>query len=275
MQFELSVDYAKYLVTEYAVPFGINLVIALLVFYIGRAVAKGLVRLLGKAFARADLDESLSKFVQDLAYAVLLMVVIIAALDRLGVKTTAAVAVLGAAGLAIGLALQGSLGNFASGVLIVFFKPYKVGDYVNVAGKGGTVEAVKIFNTILNTPDNVEVIIPNGQITAGVIENFSAKENRRIDLVIGVGYDDDLKKAKETIENVLKAEKRLLAEPAWTVAVSELADSSVNFVVRPWVKGSEYWPTRFALIENIKNSLDEAGISIPYPQRDVHMHQAA
>jgi small conductance mechanosensitive channel len=275
MNFDFSIEYAKYLATEYVVPFAINLVIALLVFYIGRAVAKGLVRLLGKAFKKANLDESLSKFLQDLAYAVLLMVVIIAALERLGVKTTAAVAVLGAAGLAIGLALQGSLGNFASGVLIVFFKPYKVGDFVNVAGKGGTVEAVKIFNTILTTPDNVEIIIPNGQITAGVIENFSAKETRRIDLVIGVGYDDDLKKAKETIEKVLKAETRLLAEPAWTVAVSELADSSVNFVVRPWVKGSEYWPTRFALIENIKNSLDEAGISIPYPQRDVHMHQAA
>ncbi|MBT8493897.1 MAG: mechanosensitive ion channel, partial [Deltaproteobacteria bacterium] len=192
MQFEISVEYAKYLATEYVVPFGINLVVALLVFYIGRAVARMLVKLLGKAFERADLDESLSKFVQDLAYAVLLMVVIIAALDRLGVKTTAAVAVLGAAGLAIGLALQGSLGNFASGVLIVFFKPYKVGDFVNLAGKGGTVEAVKIFNTVLNTPDNVEVIIPNGQITSGVIENFSAKDTRRIDFVFGIGYDDNI-----------------------------------------------------------------------------------
>ena len=275
MQFELSAEYFKSLANVYVVPFAINLVIALLVFYVGKAVAKVLVKLIGKAFKRAGLDDSLSKFLQDLIYALLLMVVVIAALERLGVKTTAAVAVLGAAGLAIGLALQGSLGNFASGVMIVLFRPYKVGDFVSVAGKAGVVDAVKIFNTTLTTGDNVEVIIPNGQITGGVIENFSSKENRRIDLVIGVGYDDDLKKTKEVIETVLKAEGRVLAEPGYTVAVSELADSSVNFVVRPWVKGSDYWPTKFALLENIKLSLDEAGISIPYPQQDVHMHQAA
>lgn len=275
MPFELSIDYFKYLASAYVVPFAINLVIAALVFYIGRMVARSLVKLLDKIFVKADLDESLRKFLCDLAYAVLLMVVIIAALERLGVKTTAAVAVLGAAGLAIGLALQGSLGNFASGVLIVLFKPYQVGDFVSVAGQSGTVEAVKIFNTIITTPDNVEIIIPNGQITGGVITNFSAKETRRIDLVIGVGYGDDLKKTREVLEAVIASEERVLKDPACQIAVSELADSSVNFVVRPWVKGADYWGTRFDLLENIKVSLDEAGISIPFPQRDVHLFNEA
>jgi len=275
MPFELSVDYFKFLATTYVVPFAINLFIAALVFVIGRAVARAAVNFLDRVLVRARLDESLRKFLTDLTYAMLLVVVVIAALDRLGVKTTAAVAVLGAAGLAVGLALQGSLGNFASGVLIVLFKPYKVGDFVSVAGKTGTVEVVKIFNTILTTPDNIEIIIPNGQITGGVIENFSAKETRRIDLVIGVSYGDDLKKARQVLESVVKAEERILAEPETTIAVAELADSSVNFVVRPWVKAADYWPTRFALTENIKVALDEAGISIPFPQRDVHLYKDA
>ncbi len=275
MPFELSVEYFQFLATTYVVPFAINLVIAAIVFIVGRVAARAVVKFLDKVLVRARLDESLRKFLTDLTYAMLLMVVVIAALDRLGVKTTAAVAVLGAAGLAVGLALQGSLGNFASGVLIVLFKPYKVGDFVSVAGKMGTVEVVKIFNTILTTPDNVEIIIPNGQITGGVIENFSARDTRRIDLVIGVSYGDDLKKAREVLESVVKAESRILAEPATTIAVAELADSSVNFVVRPWVKATEYWPTRFALTENIKLALDEAGISIPFPQRDVHLYKDA
>lgn len=273
MQASFSVEYAKFLAHEYLVPFGLNLVIAILVFYIGRSIARFIVRLVTRIAERSSVDESLTKFATDLIYAVLMMVVIIASLERLGVKTTAAIAVLGAAGLAIGLALQGSLGNFASGVMIIMFKPYKVGDLVTVAGHTGVVEGVKVFNTVLVTPDNKQILIPNGQITGGSIVNLTARGTLRIDLTFGIGYDDDMKKAKAMIEGVLNQESRILAEPAPQVAVAELADSSVNFVVRPWVNVADYWDVRFAVTEALKDAADREGISIPYPQQDVHMHE--
>ena len=269
----LSVEKAKQLAEEYLIPFGLNLLMAILVFYIGRMVARIIVKAVDKLMTKSEMDESLRKFVTDLAYAMLMVVVVIAALDRLGVKTTAAVAVLGAAGLAIGLALQGSLGNFASGVMIILFKPYKVGDVISVAGHTGGVDAIKVFVTILVTPDNRQIAIPNGQITGGSIVNLTARGTRRIDLVAGIGYDDDIKLAKQTLEEILAADDRILKDPAPQVAVSELADSSVNFVVRPWVNSADYWDVMFDVTEAIKLTFDEKGISIPFPQRDVHMHE--
>ena len=269
----LSLDYLKLQVDRYLVPFLINLIIALAVFYVGRAIARTLVKVLGKVLDRAKVDESLNKFLCDLAYGLLLVVVVIAALERLGVQTTAAVAVLGAMGLAVGFALQGSLGNFASGVMIIMFKPYKVGDLVKLSDHVGVVDSIKVFNTTIITLDNRTVIIPNGNITGSTIENISGQGTIRIDMVFGIGYDDDIKKAKEIMMGILKDDDRVLAEPAPTVAVCELGDSSVNFAVRPWVDPDVYWDVYFDTHENIKLALDEAGISIPYPQQDVHMHQ--
>lgn len=268
-----SIDYLKGLAHTHLVPFLINLAIAFVVFYVGRAIARLVVRGADKVMQRSKLDEALRRFATDLLYGVLLAIVIIAALERVGIKTTAAIAILGALGLAIGLALQGSLGNFASGVMIIFFKPYKIGDVVKVAGQTGKVEEVKVFNTVLVTGDNRVILVPNGQITAGSIENLSAKELRRIDMTFGVGYGDDLLAAKEMITEVVKSDPRVLAEPAPLIAVAELADSSVNFVVRPWVKTSDYWAVLFDLTEKLKLTADERGISIPFPQRDVHLHQ--
>jgi len=222
---------------------------------------------------RSKVDESLRKFLLDLAYGLLMAIVIIAALERLGVKTTAAIAILGALGLAIGFALQGSLGNFASGVLIISFKPYKVGDLVEVSGHVGVVDEIKVFNTVLRTPDNIEILVPNGQVTGGTIKNMSVRGTRRIDLTFGIGYDDDIKKAKAMIEKVLSEDSRILSEPTYQVAVSNLGDSSVDFVVRPWVKTEDYWAVRFDTVEKLKLEADAQGISIPFPQRDVHMYE--
>jgi small conductance mechanosensitive channel len=191
------------------------------------------------------------------------------------VETTSFIAILGAAGLAVGFALQGSLSNFAAGVMLIIFRPFKSGDFIEAGGTIGVVEAIQIFNTVLRTPDNKMVIVPNSNITGGNITNYSAKEDRRIDMVFGIGYDDDLKKAKEILERLISEDSRILKDPAPTVAVSELADSSVNFVVRPWVKTSDYWAVYWDFTEKVKLTFDAEGISIPYPQQDVHMHQVA
>ncbi len=267
-----SMEYLKYLTNTYLVPFGINLIIALVVFFIGRAVARLIVRVLDRLFERSKLDVSLRKFVLDLAYGVMLAIVVIAALDRLGVKTTAAIAVLGALGLAVGFALQGSLGNFAAGVMIMVFKPYKVGDLITAAGHTGKVDAVKVFVTELKTPDNRRILIPNGQITGGSIENMTGDGIRRIDMTFGIAYGDDLHKAKKMIQDVLDADPRILKEPAHQVAVAELGDNSVNFVVRPWVNVDDYWGVMFDTLERLKDAADQNGINIPFPQRDVHMY---
>lgn len=263
------------LAEEHVVPFAINLVLALLVFVIGRIGAKIITRVVVRVCERAKVDESLTKFIADLVYALLLMIVVIASLERLGIKTTAAIAVLGAAGLAVGLALQGSLGNFASGVLLIIFKPYQVGDLVTLAGTTGVVESIQIFNTMLLTGDNKTVILPNGSITGSTIVNITKKGQLRVDMVFGIGYDDDLKKAKELLMQILNEDERILEDPPPQVAVSELADSSVNFVVRPWVEAKDFWGVKFDTTEKVKLVFDENGISIPFPQQDVHMHQAA
>lgn len=256
---------------EYLATYGLSVLAAVIIFIVGRWLAKLISKLVGRGMIKAKVDKTLATFVQNLCYIALLVFVIIAALSKLGIQTASFIAVVGAAGLAVGLALQGSLANFASGVLMLIFKPFKVGDFVEAGGAKGTVKEVQIFNTVLASPDNVRVIIPNAKVTGGNILNYSVNGTRRVDLVIGVSYEDDLKKARDVIEQVLAGDDRVLKDPPATVAVSELGDSSVNFVVRPWVKSADYWDVYFDTTAKIKLSLDENGISIPYPQRDIHM----
>jgi small conductance mechanosensitive channel len=251
----------------------IKVVSAVAIFFIGRWLANFVTKAVRKVMSRGDIEDTLENFLANLLYAALMAAVIIATINQLGVETTSLLAVVGAAGLAIGLALQGSLSNFAAGVMIVAFRPYKVGDFIEAGGVAGTVEEVQIFTTVLRTGDNKKIIVPNSQIMAGTIINVSANPTRRIDLVAGCGYDDDLDKVRGVLEQIVAADERILKDPAPTIAVAELADSSVNFVVRPWVNSADYWPTHFALTEQIKKRFDEEGISIPYPQRDVHVYQ--
>jgi small conductance mechanosensitive channel len=257
---------------DLGIEFGVKVATALAIFLIGKFIIRLLVNAITKVMKAQAVDETLTTFVSNLARVSLLIVVIIAAVSALGVETTSFIAIFGAAGLAIGLAMQGSLSNFASGVLIVLFRPYRVGDYIEAAGISGTVEQVQILTTILKTPDNKRIIVPNSQIMDGIITNYSANSTRRIDMVVGVSYSDDLDKVRTTIEALLAAEDRILDEPAATIAVSQLGDSSVNFVVRPWVNTSDYWPVTFDLNEAIKKRFDREGISIPFPQRDVHLY---
>ena len=259
--------------STYVIPWAINLALALLIFYVGRMVIKIVVKILRKLLARAKMDEILVNFVSSIVKSLLLLFVVVAALDRLGVDTTSLIALLGAAGLAVGLALQGSLQNFAAGVMMIVFRPFRAGDYVEAGGTAGVVEAINIFSTTMRTGDNREIIVPNGSIYNGAITNYSARETRRIDMVFGISYGDDMRKAREIMQQVLDADERVLKDPAYTVAVSELGESSVNFVVRPWVKSGDYWAVRFDLTERIKLAFDENGISIPFPQMDVHMQK--
>jgi len=248
----------------------VNIIFAIAIVVVGRIVVKWLVKLARKVMIRSELDPILVNFLSSIANAVLLLFVFIAALDQLGVDTTSLIALLGAAGLAIGLALQGSLQNFAAGVMLIVFRPFKLGDFIEAGGVVGVVEKISIFSTVMKTGDNREIIIPNGQIYSGAITNYSARETRRIDMVFGIGYDDDMRKAKQIMVDILEAHELILKDPAPAVAVAELADSSVNFNVRPWVNSADYWPVRADLIEKIKLAFDENGISIPYPQMDVH-----
>ena len=247
-----------------------NIAFAIAIVVIGKIVVKWLVKLIRKLMVRSDFDPILVNFAGSIANAILLLFVLIAALDQLGVDTTSFIALLGAAGLAVGLALKDSLQNFAAGVMMIIFRPFKLGDFIEAGGVTGVVEKISVFSTLMRTGDNREVIIPNGQIYAGAITNFSARETRRIDMVFGIGYDDDMLAAKKIMETILKEHNLVLEEPAPGVAVSELADSSVNFNVRPWVNSGDYWAVRSDLIEQIKLAFDKKGISIPYPQMDIH-----
>lgn len=257
-------------VNVYVIPWGISILTALLIFFIGRIIISVISSLVGKVLRRSKLDLILVEFTQSLVKALLFIFVIVAALDQLGVDTTSMIAVLGAAGLAIGLALQGSLQNFAAGFMLLMFRPFKSGDFIEAAGTMGMVEKIGIFLTTMRTPDNKEVIVPNGSITSSNIINYSARQTRRVDMVFGIGYGDDLKKARDIIAAVLKADERVLAEPEAVIAVNELGASSVNFVVRPWVKTEDYWPVKFDVTEKVKLAFDDNGISIPFPQMDVH-----
>jgi len=256
------------------VDLAINVAIAIAIFYVGKLVVSLIVRGMRKVMRRQEVDKTLETFVCNLVRIILMVVVIIAAIGQIGIQTTSFIAIFGAAGLAVGLALQGSLSNFAAGVLIVLFRPYKVGDFVEAAGIAGVVEQVQILTTILKTGDNKQIIVPNGQIMDSIITNYSANDKRRVDMVVGVSYDDDLDKVRSTIEELVAADERILAEPACTIAVSALADSSVNFVVRPWVNTADYWGVMFDLTEAIKKRFDKEGISFPFPQQDVHLYKA-
>ena len=273
---DLGFDWAEMLdlVKTSGAEFGVNLVTAIVIFYVGKWAAALVTRGLRKLLQKQEVDKTLETFVCNLVRMVLLLFVIIAAISALGVQTASFIAVLGAAGLAVGLALQGSLSNFAAGVLIVLFRPYKVGDWIEGAGIAGAVVEVQILTTVLKTGDNKRVVVPNSQIMGSIITNYSANDTRRVDLVVGVSYDDDIDKVRSAIQETVAADSRVLDDPATQIAVSELADSSVNFVVRPWVKTEDYWAVRFDLTEAIKKRFDRDGISIPFPQRDVHVYNA-
>jgi small conductance mechanosensitive channel len=255
----------------YFVTYGLSFIAAILIFVIGKWVAKLISKLIDKMMTKAKIDKTLVSFVSHITYVAIMLFVIIAALNKLGVQTTSFIAMIGAAGLAIGLALQGSLANFAAGVMLIMFKPFKAGDLVEIGGALGTVVELQIFNTLLNTPDNKRVVVPNAMITGANITNYSGIEHRRVDLSFGISYDDDIRKAKDALLGVVSKDERVLDDPAPVVAVSELGDSSVNLVCRPWVKPADYWGVYFDTLENGKIALEEAGITIPFPQRDVHI----
>lgn len=257
------------------IDYGINLLWAIVIYWIGSMFANGLSKLVAKIFEKRKLDAVIVSFMSNLVYCLLMAVVIIAALGKLGVQTTSVIAIIGAAGLAIGLALQGSLSNFAAGVLIIAFKPFRSGDFIEAGGTSGVVEGIKLFSTMLRTPDNKVAIVPNSSITGGVIINYSTMPTRRIDLVVGVSYDADIKHASAILNEIVANNPQILKDPGAVVAVSELADSSVNFVVRPWVKTEDYWGTYFELMETIKIRLDEENIGIPYPQMDLHIQKTS
>jgi len=255
----------------YASEYGLKIIAALLIFIIGKWAVKKLTALTKTVMEKAKVDKTLIEFAESLIYFVLLMVVVLASLNTLGINTTSFIAIFGAAGLAIGLALQGSLANVGAAVLIIIFRPFKVGDFVEAGGATGTVEDVNLFSTIIAPLDNRTVIVPNASIVSGNIVNYSMKPQRRVDHVFGIGYDDDLRLAKETLMEIMTTDKRVLQDPAPFVAVSELGDNSVNFTTRAWVETADYWNVYFEMIEKVKLTFDEKGISFPYPQMDVHL----
>lgn len=261
--------------TEWATLYGLNLLGAVLILIVGWIAAKLIRRIVRGMMERAKLDKMLVSFGGHLSYAVVMVFVIIAVINRLGVQTASMIAVLGAAGLAIGFALQGSLANLAAGVLLLAFRPFKAGDFVEAAGVSGTVDELRIFTTRLITPDNRVAIIPNAKLTGDNIINYTSRGTRRVDLVIGIEYGADVARAKEVLEEVLAADERVLDDPAPTVAVLELADSSVNLAVRPWTNADNYWDVYFGVLEAAKVRLDAEGIGIPFPQHDVHLFQQA
>ena len=259
--------------SDLLIQYGVNIISALLILFIGNIIVKAVANSVSKVLEKKKMDKAVVEFVNGLVRYLLFVIVLIAALGRVGVQTASVVAVIGAAGLAVGLALQGSLSNFAAGVLIVAFRPFKSGDYVEIGGVAGSVEAIQIFQTVLKTPDNKMVVVPNSSVIGGAITNYSRHATRRVDLVIGVSYSADLKQTKQVIRDVLEKDERILKDPAIQIGVLALADSSVNFVVRPWCKTADYWDVYFDSTQAIKEALDEAGIEIPFPQMDVHLNK--
>ena len=264
---DINVDALWSWVSAYA----LNIIGALLIFIVGKWLARRISNLLSKLLEKNNFDLALVSFLTHLTYYALVVLVVVAAAGRLGINTTSFLTVIGAAGLAVGLALKDSLSNFAAGVMIVLFRPFTIGDVVSTAGITAKVEKITIFNTHFCSPDNQLIIVPNNKIIADIITNINAKDTRRVDLTVGISYSDDMAETKEILARLAKEDSRILADPAPFIAVAELADSSVNLVFRPWVKTADYWDVRFALTEKIKNRLDEAGISIPFPQQDVHL----
>ena len=259
-------------ITQISVDFGLRVLYAVLIIFVGRWIVKLLLKIIKTALEKTSIEETVRIFIANLLNTLLMVIIFIAAINQLGIETTSIIAMLGAAGLAIGLSLQGSLANFAAGILVVTFKPYKVGDYIEAGSAAGTVLDIQIFSTVLKTGDNKIVIIPNGIIMKDSIVNYSGQATRRVDIVASCGYEDDIDKVKEILWDILNQEDRILAEPEPKVAVSELADNSINFIVRPWVNSSDRSNVKYSILEQIKKRFDEEGISIPYPQRDVHIY---
>lgn len=264
---DINVDSIQGWISLYA----INIIGAILIFIVGKWLSRRIANLLAKIMEKNNVDPTLVNFLTNLTYYTLVVLVIIAAAGKLGINTTSFLTIIGAAGLAVGLALKDSLSNFAAGVMLVMFRPFTIGDVVSTAGITAKVEKITIFNTLFCTPDNQLVIVPNNKIISDIITNINAKDTRRVDFVVGISYSDDMEQTKEILERLAQEDNRVLKDPATTIAVAELADSSVNLVFRPWVKTADYWDVKFALTERIKNALDEAGISIPFPQQDVHL----
>jgi len=260
-------------ISENATDWALQIGIAIAIFVIGKMLARMVTGLLRAGMRKAGTDAILVGFIGNIAYGLLLVAVVLAAVDSLGVNVTSLMAILGAAGLAVGLALKDSLANFAAGVMIIIFRPFKIGDFITAGGTSGVVDEMGLFATLMHTPDNQRIIVPNSSIIGGNITNTSALPTRRIDMVFGIGYDDNIGQARDIIKSVLDADTRILKDPEPAIVVGELADSSVNINVRPWVDSADYWPVRGDLLEIIKNRFDEAGISIPYPQQDVYMHE--
>jgi small conductance mechanosensitive channel len=259
---------------EMGMTYGPQLILAIVVLIVGLWIINRVVRLMGAGMERSNTEPTLAKFLCNLTSVGLKALLLISVASMIGIETTSFIAVLGAAGLAVGLALQGSLANFAGGVLVLLFRPYKVGDFVEAQGVSGTVNEIGIFNTIMKTPDNKVIIVPNGAISNGIITNYSMEATRRVDFVFGIGYSDDIAKAKATIERLISEDSRALTDPAPMIVVSELGDSSVNITTRVWVNAADYWGVYFDLTEKVKVTFDQEGISIPFPQRDVHLFQA-
>ena len=271
----MDLDFSKLLNTIYELltVYGLRVIAAIVIFIAGRWVSLMVAKIIERIMLKSKVDETLVSFVRHLSYVGLLAFVVIAALNQLGIQTASFIAVVGAAGLAIGLALQGSLGNFAAGVLMIIFKPFKVGDFIDGGGVAGTVEKIEIFTTQLKTPDNKTIIIPNAKLTGDNITNFNVKGTRRVDFVFGIGYGDDIDKARSIIKEIIDQDERVMKEPEPAIVVSELADSSVNFTVRVWSSAADYWSVYFDTIENVKKQFDAQGVSIPFPQRDVHIYE--
>ena len=270
---EMDVSNLLSKVYELLTVYGMRVIAAIVILVLGRWVALGLAKIIKRVMIKSKVDATLVSFVRNLSYIALLAFVIIAALNQLGIQTASFIAVMGAAGLAIGLALQGSLGNFAAGVLMIIFKPFKVGDYIEGAGTAGTVEKIEIFTTQLKSPDNKTIIVPNAKMTGDNIVNYTMKGTRRVELVFGIGYGDDIDKARSIIKEIVDQDTRVLKDPAPQIVVAELADSSVNFKVRAWTTSDDYWSFFFDTTEKVKKQFDAQGVSIPFPQRDVHVYE--
>lgn len=273
---QMSLDVATLLSpqnVELLTQLGLNLLFAVIILILGAWAAKFTKRMLARTLGKRNLDPIIVGFLANIAYIVVLVAVVLAALDRLGIRTTSFVAIIGAAGLAIGLALQGALANFAAGFLMIIFRPFKKGDYIEAAGTAGIVDEIQVFTSILNTPDNRRVIVPNSKIMSDNITNYSAKDTRRLDLIFGVSYSDDIAKVKQVLQRIVDQDTRVLKEPAAQILVGELGDSSVNFIMRVWINSADYWPFKFDTTEKVKITFDNEGITIPFPQRDVHLFQ--
>jgi small conductance mechanosensitive channel len=260
--------------TSFVITYGVNIILALLMFVVGKWLAKRITLFLEKRMTAGGIDTTISKFVKNVLYYVMIVIIVVAVLGQVGIQTASFVAIIGAAGLAVGLALQGSLSNFAAGVLLILFRAIKVGDFVEAAGVAGSVKEISIFTTTLATGDNKTIIVPNASVMNSNITNYSTQSTRRVDLVIGVSYDSDIEQVKNELQAMAEADQRVLKDKPVTIGVSELADSSVNLVFRPWVNSSDYWPVTFDLNEKIKNRFQEIGIGIPYPTMDLNITKA-